>query len=332
MTYFRFAAVFGIITLGSTAQAEVPRVTTDIPPVHSLVAQVMEGVGVPELILRPGTSPHGYAMRPSEASALDRADIVFWVGSALTPWLDGAIDVLASDAQVVSLLGHDATHRLPIREGVDFGAHDHGHGHEEHDDHDGHEEHDDHDGHEEHDDHDETAGHDGLDNVDPHAWLDPENGKAWVGIIAESLSFADPENADIYFENARRAVAEIDEAAQEISEMLEQDRGKGFLVYHDAYHYFEDRFDFETSGALAFTDGVDPSPARLSALREIILNGNIVCVFSEEQFSTGLIDAIAKGQNIKSVVINPLGVTSSDGEATYAGLLVDLAQKMTDCL
>ncbi|MGR3700170.1 MAG: metal ABC transporter solute-binding protein, Zn/Mn family, partial [Roseovarius sp.] len=126
----RFLAPLGLgLTLASGAMADAPRVATDIAPVHSLVARVMQGAGAPDVLVRPGASPHGYAMRPSEAAALEAADLVFWMGEGLTPWLEGAIDSLAAEAHVVALLGAADSRVLPFREGVEFAAHDHGDDH-----------------------------------------------------------------------------------------------------------------------------------------------------------------------------------------------------------
>lgn len=55
----------------------------DIASINALVTQVMQGVGVPSQIIPTGSSPHSYAMRPSEARALQGADLVVWVGPAL---------------------------------------------------------------------------------------------------------------------------------------------------------------------------------------------------------------------------------------------------------
>ena len=95
--------------VGGTAMAEVPKVAVDVAPVHSLVARIMEGVGAPALILQPGASPHEYSLRPSEAAALQEADLVFWVGEDLTPWMKDAIETLANDAAVTTLLETDGT-------------------------------------------------------------------------------------------------------------------------------------------------------------------------------------------------------------------------------
>ncbi|MFN7004046.1 MAG: metal ABC transporter solute-binding protein, Zn/Mn family, partial [Roseinatronobacter sp.] len=128
----RFLAVSGLglmATLMSTAaQADVPSVATDITPVHSLVSIVMGDLGTPSLIVRPGASPHGYAMRPSEAQALNGADLVVWMGEALTPWLEGPIENLAGGAHKIELMSVEGTILHDYREGATFAAHDHDHG------------------------------------------------------------------------------------------------------------------------------------------------------------------------------------------------------------
>src|SRR6056297_4336306 len=136
--------------LGGTAMADVPRVVADIAPVHSLVARVMDGVGSPDLIIQQGASPHEYQLRPSEAGAFQNADLVFWVGADLTPWMEDAVETLAEGANVTALLDADGTILLDFRESALFEAHDHGdHGHDDND-----HEHEDHDHDHDHDDHD----------------------------------------------------------------------------------------------------------------------------------------------------------------------------------
>ena len=263
------------ILAGGTATADVPAVAVDIAPVHSLVARVMQGVGEPSLIVKPGASPHEYSLRPSEANALQEADLVFWMGEDLTPWMENAVETLATNAAVTTLLEVDETNLLEFREGALFEAHDHDdhededhddHDHDEHaeadehdhDDHDKHDEHDhddhddqaereDHD-HEEHaekdehghDDHDDHAGHEGHDHGehDPHAWLSPQNASAWLNVIAAQLSAAAPENAGAYFANAAEGRAELETLVSDVNAILDPVRGGSFIVFHDAYQYF----------------------------------------------------------------------------------------------
>ena len=311
------------------ALAETPKVATDITPVHSLVAQVMEGAGAPALLIAPGASPHGYAMRPSEASALEAADLVFWMGEGLTPWLEGSIASLAGDAHVIALLGADETRVLPFREGIAFDEHDEqddGHDDHGHDDH-GHDDHDDHDDHG-HDNHDHGHAHDGA---DPHAWLDPANARVWLGVIAEELAEHDPENAALYKANAAAAQAEITTLEDDIAEQTAPLRDVPFLVFHDAYQYFEMRFDIAAAGAIALGDAADPGPARVAALRDMAKERDIACVFSEPQFDPKLVRTVF-GDSIGHGVLDPLASDVVPGPALYSEILRGMARAMTECL
>ena len=201
--------------------ADVPKVTVDIAPVHSLVSKVMNGVGKPDLIIPAEASPHEYQLKPSNAKSLQNADIIFWIGEDLTPWLEKGLSSLTQDASITSLLGVDGIKLLSFREGALFEAHDPG-DHDDHDDHDhGKEKHDDHEGHA-HGEH------------DPHAWLSPQIAKVWLNVIAAKLSEVDPDNAAKYFSNAKSARDNDDSLVSEVNSILDPMREKKFVVFHDA--------------------------------------------------------------------------------------------------
>ncbi|QPH52625.1 zinc ABC transporter substrate-binding protein [Pontivivens ytuae] len=346
------------LVCGGVARAEVPRVSADIAAVHALVARVMEGVGTPDLLIPPGSSPHGYAMRPSEADALQAADMVFWVSEELTPWLPRVISNVAADAEVVELLEAEGTVLLPTREGVAFeveGAHDHDHdhgdddhGHEEHadadhahDDH-GHEEHahDDH-GHEEHAEHaDDDHGHDDHGHgdhahehgdTDAHAWLDPVNAANWLGVIAAELSEADPANAETYAANAAAGQAEMEELSARVSEILADGGRPGYIVLHDAYQYFETRFDVPATAAVALGDAAQPGARRVAALRELVAERELACAFIEPQLNASLLETVFEGSGVTIATIDPLGSAHEPGAGLYPALILDMATAIAEC-
>jgi len=198
------------------ALTEAPKVVVDIAPVHSLVSMVMKGVGEPTLIIPANASPHDYTLRPSAAKALQNADIIFWMGSSLTPWLDRATTTLMKDAQMIALLDTEDTIILEVRDELTFDA-DHG-DHEEHEDHDEHDEHKDHvsehkDGHEHH-------------GIDPHAWLSAKNASVWLSVIAAHLSEIDPKNKETYKTNAAVGQKDITDLATDISKTLSGVQGR----------------------------------------------------------------------------------------------------------
>jgi zinc transport system substrate-binding protein len=317
-TAFSGIATTGIV--GGAASAAAPTVATDIPPVHSLAARVMAGVGEPGLILPPGASPHAYAMTPSEAQLVQEADIVFWVGEELTPWLDRAVDALSDEAASVPLLAAPDVVRLGYREGVTFEPHDHDHG-------------DEHGGEADHAHDEAEAAHDhDHEGVDPHAWLDPVNGKAWLDAMAAALSEADPANASTYFQNAADGKAELDALMAEIRTDLEPLADRSFVVFHDAYHYFEARFEIEATGAIRVGDAVEPGPRRVAEIREAIRAQDAACVFAEPQFEPALIDTVVEGTDAEVGVLDPLGADLELGPALYPELLRNMRDSLVDCL
>ncbi len=309
--------------LGTVALADAPKVATDIAPVHSLVARVMQGVGSPDLIVPKGDSPHGFSMRPSSAAALQNADLVFWVSEGLTPQLHDAIETLAAGASVTELLEADGVKLLDFRENALFEKHGHGEdeGHEDHGEH-GHEDHAEH----KHDDHDDHSAH------DPHGWLSVQNARVWLNVIAAELSKADPENAGAYFANAAEARAEMEALSQEMMTMLEPARGGSLIVFHDAYQYFESDFDFPASGAISIGDASDPSPARIAEIQARLKNEGVQCVLSEPQYNPGLVATVLDGTAANTGVMDPLGASLELGPELYPQLIRSLSQTLATCL
>ncbi|PWJ17532.1 zinc ABC transporter substrate-binding protein [Jannaschia seohaensis] len=320
--------------LSSTALADAPRVAADIAPVHSLVARVMEGVDTPALVIPAGASPHEYSLRPSEARTLQDADLVFWTGEDLTPWLADALGTLAEGAEVTALLDAEGVTLLPMREGALFEAHDHGeedHDEHEHDEH-GHDDHGhDDDGHddEEHG-HDDHAGH-AHGEHDTHAWLAPDNAAAWLDVIAGKLSAADPANAETYLANAAAGRAEIEALSAEIETTLAPVRGRSFLVFHDAYQYFETTFGLSAAGAISLSDATDPSPARIAEIQARVTGAGIDCVLSEPQFNAALVATVLDGTEAGTAVMDPLGSGLEPGPMLYPQMMRNLAQALADC-
>ena len=338
---FRLHTLLATTALAAAAghAGAAPRVAADILPVQSIAARVMAGVGAPDLIVPPGASPHGYAMRPSEARMLGDADIVFWSGKGLAPWLEGPIESLAGDAIVLDLTQAPGVRLLAFREGATFephvhdDAHDHtegAHDEHDHDEHD-HDEHGDEDhAHEDHA-HEAEADHHHEGN-DPHIWLDPENAVAMAEAMADVLATSDPDNAETYRDNAASFQEDIANLETEISEELAPVSEKHFVVFHDGYHYFEARFGVEASGAISLSDASTPSAARVAEIRDRIRSGDITCVFAEPQFDPALIRTVIEGTEARAGTLDPLGSHLTPGPDLYPELLRNLADNMSSCL
>jgi zinc transport system substrate-binding protein len=255
----------------STAQAEV-NVVVSIKPVHALVMAMMDGAGTPDLIIEGTGSPHNYALKPSQAQLLQNADLVFWIGHDLERFLEKPIEGIATNATSIALMDSHGLTKIKLREGGDFENHDHDDHDDDHDDHADHDDHDDHDDHADHDDdHDDHADHadhdDDHSDIDLHFWLDPINAKAMVHTIEDALTAADPEHAATYAANAERMMGRLDDLVVEVDAALAPVRGQGYIVFHDAYQYYESRFDIAAVGSITVSPEVMPGAKRVSELQ-----------------------------------------------------------------
>lgn len=309
------------LALAGPLAAEVPQVVTDFTPVTALVASVMGDLGAPVQMLDKGADPHDFALRPSQMTAVTKADLVVWIGPDFTPALERAI--AANSGKQLVLLSAPGTE---LRAYGAAGAHDeaaHGtqepakdeHGHEEA----GHEE----EGHEDH-------GHAGA---DPHAWMDPHNAEHWLGLISAELSALDPENAATYAANATAAVASLEKMEAELVAQLAPVKDKPFVAFHDAYGYFVGHFGLNFAGALSLGDASAPGAARVADLRERIIHDKIACVFPEAGHDPALLAQIIDGTGAKlGLPLDPEGLAQDPGAAAYEAMMRAMGTSIAACL
>ena len=315
------SVLIALLTTISISKAEV-KVVTSIKPIHSLVSYVMDGVGKPDVIVDGYNSPHGFSLKPSHAKMIENADLIIWVGEDLEAFLEKPLDTIAKKAVNVEIMDLSGVKKLKFREKNIFEGHDdHGHGHKE-------KKHDDH-GHKKakHDDH----GHEGHAHGehDPHVWLDPMNAKVIVKEIEKQLIKLDPDNSSKYKANSKKAQSELDNLTKNIKRDLKGNLR--FVVFHDAYQYFENRFGIKVLGALTVNPDVLPGAEQLSEIREVIEHEKVNCLFSEPQFNPAIIKSIAKDTKIKTGVLDPLGATLDKGKGMYSELLQSMYASFKGC-
>jgi len=301
--------ILSLFTIFSSANADI-KVVASIKPIHSLASYLMDGVGKPDLIVDGYASPHGFAMKPSHAKMLQNADLIFWVGEDLENFLEKPLKSIAKKAEKIELMEINGLEKLKFRERNIFEGHDdHGHKEKKHDDH-GHEKH----AHGEH---------------DPHVWLDPLNAKVILSEMAEHLIEKDPSNASTYKTNLKKAHKALDNLTKKVKSELKKDFKS--IVFHDAYQYFEKRFNVNVLGAFTVNTDILPGAEQLAEIREIIEHEKVTCVFSEPQFNPNIIKAVAKDTNIKTGVIDPLGATLDPGKDLYFDLIRNMYASFKSC-
>ena len=302
-------SIIALFSFIATAKAEI-KVVTSIKQIHSLASYIMDGVGSPDVIVDGYSSPHGFQLKPSHAKMLENADIIFWIGEGLENFLEKPLDTISKKAKKIEFLDVKGIKKLKFREKNIFDEHDHDeHKHEE----------DEHDGHDDH----------GHGEYDPHIWLDPENAKLMVKVITKELSELDSKNASIYEKNSKKALSDLDKLIKNVKKDTNKDLR--FVAFHDAYHYYEDRFGINLLGALTVNPDVLPGAEQLAEIREVIEHEKVNCIFSEPQFNPDIIKSIAKDTGIKTGVLDPLGANLDKGKNLYFDLIKNISTSFKGC-
>ena len=300
------STLIGLLAFSTISKADL-KVVTSIKPIHSLASYIMDGVGSPGLIVDGYNSPHNFQLKPSHAKMLEQADIIFWVGEDLENFLEKPLDTIAKKAEKIELLEIKGIKKLKFRERNIFEEH------EGHDDH----------GHdakkEEHDDHDDH----GHGEYDPHIWLDPINAKVILNEITEHLIENDSKNASTYKSNLAKAISEIDKLIIDV--ITETNTDLSYVVFHDAYQYYENRFNVNILGAMTVNPDVMPGAEQIHEIHEVIEHDNVSCILSEPQFNPDIIKSIAKDTNVKTGVLDPLGANLKPGKDLYFDLIRNMS-------
>jgi zinc transport system substrate-binding protein len=214
------AVLVGTAPIAAWAQEGIS-VLASIKPVHSIASAVMAGMGTPELLLTGGASPHSYSLKPSDARKLARANVVFWIGPEMENFLVGPLETLSGKARIIALAHAPGMRLLPPRQGGLWEA-----------------------------DPDEPGG-----MIDGHVWLDPMNASAMGRAMATALGAADPAHAANYRRNADMFAARMTALDTSLATQLAAVRGRPYIVFHDAYHYFDARYPWAPGASRTSTTG-----------------------------------------------------------------------------
>lgn len=272
---------------GGASHAAMPRVVASIKPVHALVASVMEGVGIPALLVQGNASPHAYSLRPSDAKMLSNADAIFWVGPGMETALAKPLTSLPGKAAVVALISVDGVKAL---RGADAAS------------------------------------------VDGHIWLDVENAKAIVAAVTQTLVQIDSENAARYAANATHLATQLDDLDAQVRAQLAPVAKRPFIVFHDAYRYFTNRYGLNLLASVTVNPEQPPGGRHVAELKALIAQNTSICVFAEPQFQPKLMSIFQESQHAKAGVLDPEGNALMPGPRFYADLMHDLADNLVRCL
>ena len=308
--------------------SETKGVITTIKPIESLVNAVIGDTGKTVSLIPPEISPHEFRLKPSNVRILQNSNIVFYISSHLETGIVKMFKNLPKNIKTINLMEETGIDHLSIRDNEAWELHDH----DDHDKHDAKDEkHDDHDKHdakdEKHDDHDK---HDAKDDI--HIWLDPDNAIKIVRKINKELSLFFPKNAMTFNDNSSKFINQHESLKIELKKELLPIKDKPYIVFHDAYQYFERAFELNAIGSIALENDVASSPKQISFIKDKILKSQATCVFQEPQFDSKLVKTVVEGTKVRIGTLDPIGVNILEKENFYLQLLRNMSKSLKKCL
>ena len=287
------------------------KVVVSIKPFHSLVSTVMQGVSEPALLLNGNNSPHTYSLRPSAAVKLQNADLVFWGGENLEGFLAKPIHSLAAGARVVSFEDTPGLILRPFRSVKEWQELDPESKNDQ--------------------DHVKKQEIHRLPGNDPHIWLDPLNAQKISQNLVQILSEFDPENAQTYRSNGKKTILRLSNLNIQLETKMSSVSSKPYIVFHDAYQYFEKRYQLNPIASVTGNSGTSTSVGRLIDIRKKIKIKKVLCIFTEPQFSPKLVQTVISGTAVKKGILDPIGTRISPGPEMYFTLLNNISHSISTC-
>ncbi len=319
---------FVILSISNVYGNETKGVITTIQPINALVSAVVGNTGKTISIVPADMTPHNFKLKPSDAKILQEGNLIFYISDHLESSITKFFENLPKNIKAINLMEESGVNHLPIRDNEAWERHDH-HDHDDHDKHGKkHGDHDDHDKHgKKHDDHDDHQMEE-----DVHIWLSPDNAIKIVKKVNKELSLFFPENRKIYDQNAKKIIKKINSLKKEIAKELAPIKDKPFIVFHDAYQYFEQSFGLNAVGSVALDGDIASSPKKISFIKDKIVKSNTSCVFQEPQFDSKLVKIVVEGTNAKIGTLDPLGIGISSNKDFYLQLLKNMSKSLKECL
>jgi len=291
--------IFGLIVTSNAISSEI---VVSIKPLHSLVSAVTEGSNSVSLVIDGSMTPHNFALKPSHAKLLNNAKIFFYIDDEFESALKKTVRGLPKSVKVIRVSKIKKLRLLSTR--ADDNWKEDGHDHHDH----------------------------GHSSNDLHVWLDPNNAIEIIKSITKELSAIYPENINTYKKNAKNIIKEIKTTDLLIKSMLEPIRNKPYIVFHDAYQYFEKAYSLKSVGSILVDPELPASAQRIIKIRSKIKSLNAHCVFKEPQYRAKIVKTVIDGTTTKIGILDPLGADIKSGPDMYTNLLKNIAENLNACL
>ncbi|MDH1086146.1 zinc ABC transporter substrate-binding protein ZnuA [Pantoea brenneri] len=312
MLHIKKGALFALTAFSVTASltfSAQANVVASLKPVGFIAAAIADGVTPVDVLLPDGASEHDYALRPSDAKRLKNADLVVWIGPEMEAFMAKSaaelpakknlaiVDINGVKPLLISGGEDEDEHTAEKSEQPDADAHHHHHG-----------------------------------EFNMHLWMSPEIARKTAVAIHEKLLELMPQDKAKLDANLQQFEVTLADTDKRVNAQLAPVRNQGYFVFHDAYTYFEKHYGLSPTGHFTVNPEIQPGAQRLHQIRTQLVEQKAVCVFAEPQFRPAVIDAVARGTQVRKGTLDPLGTDISLAKDSYVKFLSQLSSQYASCL
>jgi len=313
--------MFALLMMLFSTSSKAIVVTVSVPPLAGMIAPLLDQDDVLQIILKQGQSPHEFQMTPGDMKKLSASDLVLWVGTPVDQWLNKAI--LSTQAPAYSMIELNDLKRLSVRGGGLWDEHNHVEVDHEHHHHSGHDQ-----------DHDQSRKRHHDESLDGHLWMSVDNTIIYIKALSKQLQSLKPSRAKQIQAREVQWLRKIEYADQLNAKELKALQNVPYMLLHDAFQYFESRYQLEGVGSIRLNPMISPSLKRVHALRQKIQSGHVRCVFKEPQFPARNVKMVTQGLSVSIGTLDPMGFASGGAKEylNYDQFIRQLATQYRDCL
>lgn len=308
-----------LFAMGFSSIANAINITVSIPPLAGMIKPLLSDEDRINVLLKPGASPHGFQLKPSNIRTLQDSDLVLWVGTAVDHWMKKPLQNITVPKS--SMLSAPNIEQFKVRQGGLWEQANHHH--DEHEN-----------GHEHESLHSSEMG-----QMDPHIWVSFHNAQSFIKSVSKQLQLLKPNQAQGIQQKTQAWLGQLAKVDLKIQSQLKPVENVPYMVLHDGFHYFSNRYHLNGIGSIQLNPAISPSLKRVAELRKKIKQGDVRCVFKEPQFPAKRVYAVTKNLKVKVGSLDPIGLVSKAYQhknhanyLPYDVFVEQLANQFYDCL
>lgn len=256
--------LFFIVSLSGCSKREENvsdkfKIVASFYPVHNILLNLIEGtenVSLDVIATETTGCLHDFQLGTDDMKIIEKSDAFVINGAGMEEFLDNVLEECKHTTIIDSSQGTNLIEECHHHE------HHHHHKHEHHE-------------------HDECKDHH---KVNSHIWLSINNYVIQVENISNELARLNPQNAEVYLDNARRYKDKLLFLKSNMQKKLIKISNRNIITFHEAFPYFAREFGLNVVTSINREPNSDPSAKDLVKIIKKIKKTGVKSLFAEPQY------------------------------------------------